>query len=686
MDFRRNKLFRPAVGAAITALCGLALWATPLGDRWVNASFDYLFRFSERPATNQLALILMDNDSYHSLGQTRGRPWDRRLHAALLNRLADDGCRMVVFDLWFDKLGDSSVDGSLADALRRQRTVVLMAKAGGLQLRYATGQVPDADTARPYLPNEKFLSAADNHWGVAALEPDFDTVVRRHWPFSGEAPKNLHSLPWAAAQLVGAEVTPGPQEGWIRYYSRNGAWDRLSYRLALTQTNYFRDKIVFIGTQPENPVADGRVGDTEDKFNTPYTRWTREGVGGVEILATEFLNLVNGDWLRRPARTIELGGILVVGLLMGSLLCLVRPSMALGLSVGTAVLVLLFAVALAQATNFWFPWLVIGGGQVPCALVWAISSRGISRVASDGTTLVSRIPVPLESTGTRSGVVLPLPEVPDYEVLNPPFAQGAFGRVWLVRNAIGQWQALKAVYMAQFGSNIKPYNREFDGIRRYKPISDKHPGLLRVDFISKQKDEGYFYYVMELGDSITPGWLNDQAKYAPRDLARVRAMAAGRRLPPQECVRIGIALAEGLEFLHSKSLIHGDIKPQNIIFVDGQPKLADVGLVNEALLPGEERTWMGTPGYMPPPPEPPGTVQADIYALGMVLYVVFTGQDPDVFPSVATTLIDNSRVDDFMRLNAVILKACDPDRSRRFRSARELADGLREIHYALQQK
>src|SRR6185369_4414112 len=109
--------------------------------------------------------------------------------------------------------------------------------------------------------------------------------------------------------------------------------------------------------------------------------------------------------------------------------------------------------------------------------------------------------------------------------------EGGFGKVWLVRNAVGQWQALKAVYAAKFGNERRPYDAEFQGITRYKPVSDKHPGLLRIDFVSKQKPEGYFYYVMELGDALFPGWENNLKQYKPRDLDTLRKQAYGRRLP-----------------------------------------------------------------------------------------------------------------------------------------------------------
>src|SRR5277367_1458854 len=178
--------------------------------------------------------------------------------------------------------------------------------------------------------------------------------------------------------------------------------------------------------------------------------------------------------------------------------------------------------------------------------------------------------------------------------------------------------------MSGFKENrTDPYDREFKGITRYKPVSERHPGLLRIDFISQKKPEGYFYYVMELGDSLTPGWEENPSLYKPKDLFSLAAQNEKHRLPALECIRIALDLSDALEFLHQTGLTHRDIKPQNIIFVGGRPKLADVGLVAEILLNPLEGSWVGTPGYMPMG-EPPGTPLADIYGLGMVLYVIRT--------------------------------------------------------------
>lgn len=108
----------------MTALVGLAL-LTPLGTPWINASYDYLFRFTSRSCTNKLALVLLDNAACHSLHQTRAN-WDRALHTELLKRLTADECPLVVFDIFFSSPRDSATDTAFAAAIRKHGKVILM--------------------------------------------------------------------------------------------------------------------------------------------------------------------------------------------------------------------------------------------------------------------------------------------------------------------------------------------------------------------------------------------------------------------------------------------------------------------------------------------------------------------------------------------------------------------------------
>jgi CHASE2 domain-containing sensor protein len=655
---RQSEFLKSALGAALTILCGLMLWKTPPGEPWVNASYDYLFGFGAPAVTNKIALILMDNAAFDQFHQPRGQPWDRALHARLLNKLADDGAKLVVFDSFFRATNDPAKDAALANAMRRQRHIVLMAEQSQVTL-------PGVAGAQPTLPAEPFLSAAGTNWGVANLDPDsaHDSIVRRHWPFPSPGP--YPSLPETAAKLAGARLSDVPQEKWLRYYGQDNAWTKLSYQFALTQpANYFRDQIVFIGTEPQSSVPD--IGEPEDKFRTPYTRLTGEASGGVEIMLTSFLNLVNGDWLRRPIWWAELLALVVSGTLLGGGLCRMRLLTAGISTIVVVVVIALGAICWSYFTNYWFPWLIVAGGQAPCALAWA---AGIKIYRAQKSVALSR---------RAAEVIEKLPDIPGYELFNPPFGEGAYGKVWLARNAQGQWRALKVIYLAKFGEDLDPYEREFNGINKYKPVSDRHPGLLRVDFVSEKLD-GYFYYVMELGDPLDAGWEHEPSTYKPRDLVSERVRSQGSRLPVRECIRIGLALTDALDFLHQNGLTHRDIKPQNIIFVNGHPKLADMGLIAEIRPLNLERTIIGTPGYMPPPPERPGTPEADIYALGMVLYVLSTGRGAAFFPEIATSLVAADEPVDFFPLNNIILKACQPDPAKRYASASEMHRALLDM-------
>ena len=59
------------------------------------------------------------------------------------------------------------------------------------------------------------------------------------------------------------------------------------------------------------------------------------------------------------------------------------------------------------------------------------------------------------------------------------------------------------------------------------------------------------------------------------------------------------------------------------------------------------------------------------------VYVISTGRDPVLFPELSETLVDATDSADFIRLNAIILKACQPDRARRYASAADMAEALR---------
>jgi hypothetical protein len=66
---------------------------------------------------------------------------------------------------------------------------------------------------------------------------------------------------------------------------------------------------------------------------------------------------------------------------------------------------------------------------------------------------------------------------------------------------MGEYRAVKIVYRESFDSD-RPYQREFDGIRQFEPISRSHPS--QVNILHVGKGEGCFFYVMELADQAEP--------------------------------------------------------------------------------------------------------------------------------------------------------------------------------------
>ena len=118
-------------------------------------------------------------------------------------------------------------------------------------------------------------------------------------------------------------------------------------------------------------------------------------------------------------------------------------------------------------------------------------------------------------------------------------------------------------------------------------------------------------------------------------------------------------------------MIHRDIKPGNIIFVDGVPKLADIGLVTDLSV---SISYVGTEGFIPP--EGPTSSRADIYGLGKVLYEISTGKDRLQYPELPTDFAEIPDWDLLLELNAVVTKACESNPSSRYASAQDLRSDL----------
>ena len=286
-----------------------------------------------------------------------------------------------------------------------------------------------------------------------------------------------------------------------------------------------------------------------------------------------------------------------------------------------------------------------------------------------------------------------LPLIPDHEMLRR-IGQGSYGEVWLARNAVGTYRAIKVVYRERFKDG-RPYEREFAGIQKYEPISRTNEGLVDVLQIGRNDAEDYFYYVMELADNASPAGgssepepgeqhhataikdlesgVSHPVSYTSKTLAR--EIRSRGRLTVEECITLGLTLNLALGHLHRHGLIHRDVKPSNIIFVNSVPKLVDIGLVTD--LAGAV-SFVGTEGFIPP--EGPNSPQADLYALGKVLYEAAMGKDRQEFPEPFTALGVDADSIALMELNEVLLKACAARPGERYQTAEEMNADLALLH------
>jgi signal transduction histidine kinase/CHASE2 domain-containing sensor protein/CheY-like chemotaxis protein len=345
------------------------------GSYLARASYDLSFRllnppdFSQ-PGSSPLQLIYLDRRTFTDLNQDPGQPLDRTLHARLIRRLTDAGASLILFDILFDQPGPNpAADAALADAIRNHGQVVLGAewhRSDRVQPRATSINIRSIT-----LPASNLLAAAAGHGFVfSRVDPDF--VVRRHFP--GFLDRDLPSLTWEAARQLNLPITRDPMLSatprWLHYYGPPLTLPHLSFADALdpaaTPDDLFRNKVILIGTRP----TIGHFDERRDEWRHPIARWGQGPpfMPAAEVHATEWLNLLRGDWLRRPNPTVETMAFCLSALLLTLVLVRLRPISAAGAALAAEILVLLAVAGLLAWNHTWFPWLILCVIQIPAAL------------------------------------------------------------------------------------------------------------------------------------------------------------------------------------------------------------------------------------------------------------------------------------------------------------------------------
>ena len=192
-----------------------------------------------------------------------------------------------------------------------------------------------------------------------------------------------------------------------------------------------------------------------------------------------------------------------------------------------------------------------------------------------------------------------------------------------------------------------------------------HPCIVHVHD-SGQTPDGQLFFVMEYIDGT--------------DVQRL--LQENGPLAPEQALAITAHVCDALEYAHGLGVIHRDIKPANVLISrDGSVKIADFGLAKALGDQSDELTRanmvMGTPHYMAPEAMRAGGEvdgRADLYAVGVMLYTMLTGQVPTgrFEPPSLKTGCDR-------RFDGIVDKAMQSDRERRFQSATELRHALDTI-------
>ncbi len=236
--------------------------------------------------------------------------------------------------------------------------------------------------------------------------------------------------------------------------------------------------------------------------------------------------------------------------------------------------------------------------------------------------------------------------------------RGGFGEVYYAISDTGRQVALKAV---------QTYEQiELRGIQQCMNL--KNPHLVTI-FDVKYNADGKLFVIMEY---VSGPSLGDLIAASPNGLGIQKAAFFLREI------------AKGLNYLHECGIVHRDLKPGNIFYEDGRVKIGDYGLskaINTSRYSNQTIT-VGTVHYMAPEIGVGKYDRGiDIYALGVILYEMLTGQLPYVGASPAEVLMkhmsgnpDLSGVDQtFAR---VIKKAMAHDPKDRYGSVQEMVEDV----------
>jgi serine/threonine protein kinase len=251
-------------------------------------------------------------------------------------------------------------------------------------------------------------------------------------------------------------------------------------------------------------------------------------------------------------------------------------------------------------------------------------------------------------------------------VLSSMLGQGGMGQVWKAWDRkLSRWTALKFLTLND-PSSQKRFEREAKLAARLR-----HPNICAIYEVGQ--DKGRHFIAMEFVDGVALGKANLSIRQAAEVISKI---------------------SRALEEAHKEGVVHRDLKPDNLMITkSGRPYVMDFGLAKTVEAESSlsvSGDIMGTPAFMSPE-QARGEIETidgrtDVYSLGATLFTLLTGEKPFqgktsmeiVLKVVNQEPAPPSRLKPQVstQLDAVVLKAMEKDRERRYRTAVELAEDL----------
>ena len=262
--------------------------------------------------------------------------------------------------------------------------------------------------------------------------------------------------------------------------------------------------------------------------------------------------------------------------------------------------------------------------------------------------------------------------------------RGAMGVVYKAHDPVIEREvALKAINLS-FEVNEEEKSLYLSRFFREAKAAGKlnHPGIVTIFDVGEDKETGVPFIVMEFLEGTTL-----------QELTR-----SGNLLPVRDINNIISQLAEALHYAHQEGVVHRDVKPANILIVpEMKAKITDFGI---ARLPQSDLTqsgqFVGTPNYMSPE-QLAGKSQldgrADLFSLGVIFYMMLTGERPFSGESFNTVSYKIAHVDPEPPralnpsipevYNAILKRLLAKDPDQRYASGKDLAADIKSLEPTL---